>query len=213
MRPILFVLAGCLLASAAPKSHVVSFGKISSVKWYVGVSGNQTSELKIRPLFVDGRLKEYTLGPSHDITERLFVVQRAFRMNDSLPPEKIPQWRWQRGAWMLVDRVSGKISPVNLAEYDSYYSTASWYRDYAAYCGISDDGKKLFAVVTQLGRRKPLLRKSLGEPQAGEMPDSECPPPAWERPARVTFAVQDQKFSYSVRGHAVDVIADDEDAE
>jgi hypothetical protein len=214
MRSITFVFACCLVASAAPKCHVVSFGKMTSVKWYVGAGESQVVELKVRPLYVDGRLKEYTSGPAHDITERLFVVQRAFRVNDALPQEKSSQWRWQRGAWMLVDRVSGKASPVNLPEFDPYYSAASWYRDYTAYCGMSDDGKKLFAVVVQLGRRKPLLKKALGEPQGGEMPDSECSTPTWERPARVTFAAKDQKFSYSVRGHAVDLIADDdEDAE
>jgi hypothetical protein len=52
----------------------------------------------------------------------------------------------------------------------------------------SDDGKKLFAVVYQVGRRKPVLKKSLGEPGEDDMPDSECPAPAWgRRPARVTF--------------------------
>jgi hypothetical protein len=213
MRPILFLFACCVLAAAAPKTHVVSFGKMTSVKWYVGAAEDHAVELKIRPLYVDGRLKEYTLGPAHEITERLFVVQRALKVNDSLPLERNPQWRWQRGAWMLVDRVSGKISVAGLPEFDPYYSSASWYRDYAAYCGVSDDGKKLFAMVMQLGRRKPLLKKAMGDPASGEMPDSECSAPAWERPARVTFAAKDQKFSYSVRARTLDVIADDDDSE
>ncbi|HWX93992.1 MAG TPA: hypothetical protein VNY29_15295 [Terriglobales bacterium] len=45
---------------------------------------------------------------------------------------------------------------------DPFYSTASWYRDYIAYCGVSDDGTKLFAIVAQLGRRKLILKKPLG---------------------------------------------------
>ena len=29
--------------------------------------------LKVRPLLVDGRVKEFTVGPAHDVTDRLFV--------------------------------------------------------------------------------------------------------------------------------------------
>ena len=91
----------------------------------------------------------------------------------------------------------------------------SWYRDYIAYCGVSDDGKKLFAVVAQLGRRKPILKKALGEADGDDMPDSECPAPDWQRqPTRVTFEpLENQKLTYSVRGHAVDVVNDAEDDE
>jgi hypothetical protein len=38
-----------------------------------GRKKTKPSELKVRPLFVDGRLKEYTAGSQHDVTERLFV--------------------------------------------------------------------------------------------------------------------------------------------
>ena len=46
-----------------------------------------------------------------------------------------------------VDRLTGRVSQLNLPEFDPFYSTASWYRDYIAYCGVSEDGKKLYAVV------------------------------------------------------------------
>jgi hypothetical protein len=48
---------------------------------------------------VDARLKEYTTGSPHDITDRLFAVRRAFRLKDHLPPgiHLIPRWRWQTG--------------------------------------------------------------------------------------------------------------------
>jgi hypothetical protein len=59
------------------------------------------------------------------------------------------------------------------------YSVASWYRDYIAYCGISDDDKKLFAVVFQVGRRKPILKKYLGEASGDDLPDSAYPAPVW----------------------------------
>ena len=66
----------------------------------------------------------------------------------------------------------------------------------------------------QVGRRKPVLSKPLGESAEGEMPDSECPASAWERrPARVTLAADDQKMTYSVRGHAADLVSEDNEDE
>jgi hypothetical protein len=109
-------------------------------------------------------LKEFTLGPPHDITDRVFVVRRAFGVNDNLPEEsaQTPHCRWRRGDWLRVDRVTGRSTQIPLHGFDPHYSTASWYRDYVAYSGVSDDGKKLFAIVAQLGRRKPILKKALG---------------------------------------------------
>ena len=76
-------------------------------------------------------------------------------------------------------------------------------------------GKKVFAVVAQLGRRKPILKKLLGEAYADDVPDSECPAPAWQRqPQRVTFETEEnQKLTFGVRGHAVDVVNDADDDE
>lgn len=221
MRKLWLLGLGCLLASGTSsgvsKPHVVSFGKVTSVKWMAGPDENKAIDFKIRALYVDGRLKEFTVGSLHEVTDRLFVVQRAFRLNDNLPeePASTPHWRWERGGWLLVDRVTGRVTAMNLPEFDAYYSTANWYRDYVAYCGVSDDNKKLYAVVAQLGRRKPLLKKIIESSTPGDMPDSACPAPTWDRrPARVTFApVKDQKFTYSVRGHTVDVVNNEEDGE
>jgi hypothetical protein len=114
----------------------------------------------------------------------------AFPRNSASPPH----WQWQLGGWLLVDRITGHTSPINLPEFDVFYSDASWYRDYAAYCGVSEDGKKVYAVVAQISRRKPVLKKLLdGEAVAATetknaSPDSACPLPAWQRaPIRVTF--------------------------
>jgi hypothetical protein len=188
-------------------------------------------DLKVRPLFVDARLREYTTGPPHEMTDRLFVVRRAFRVNDALPGENAnanasasgnananangARWQWQRGGWLLVDRVTGRVSQLSLPEFDPFYSTASWYRDYIAYCGVSEDGKKLYAVVAQVGRRKPVLKKDVGEPSGHDDPDSECPPPVWERnPMRVTFQPgENQKLVFSIRGRVVDVVNDAEEPE
>jgi hypothetical protein len=81
-------------AAAAPKQHVVAFGKLTIVKWMAGNDENTPMDLRIRPLFVDGRAKEFTNGTAHDVTDRMFVVQRAYRLNDLLPQEAGPN-RWR----------------------------------------------------------------------------------------------------------------------
>ncbi|MGA9352120.1 MAG: hypothetical protein WBV46_00420 [Terriglobales bacterium] len=172
-------------------------------------------DLKVRPLLVDARIKEYTTGTPHDVTDRLFVVRRAFRINDALPADSAARWQWQRGGWLLVDRQTGRVSQLSLPEFDPFYSTASWYRDYVAYCGVSDDGKKLYAIVAQVGRRKPILKKDAGQPAESANPDSECPAPAWERtPLRVTFqSDSDHKLVFSLRNRIVDLVNDAEESE
>ena len=195
MRPfIVFILLTLTtLALAAPKPHGVSLGKWITVKWFIGSDESQALDLKVRPLIVDGHAKELVTGPSHDITEHLVVVRRAFRVNDSLPDDKTPaaQWEWQRGGWLLVDRTNGHATRVSLPDHDFYYSAIAWYRDYASYCGLAEDGKKVLAIVAQLGRRQPVLKKPLGEPSREDMPDSACSAPVWQRqPAGVLFRPQ-----------------------
>jgi hypothetical protein len=212
----------CMLGSqcaAVAKPHVITFGKWISAKW-PNATGQKLIDLKVRPLFVDTRLKEYTIGNPHELTDRLFVVRRTFRVNDALPSENADvktnaSWQWQRGGWLLVDRLTGRVSQLNLPEFDPFYSTASWYRDYIAYCGVSEDGKKLYAVVFQVGRRKPILKKDAGAPTDGDDPDSECPAPTWERaPVRVTFQHGDEpKLVFSIRSRVVDVVNDAEEPE
>jgi hypothetical protein len=137
-------------ATGAPKIHVITFGKWTSVLWFRDSGADSKPQMiKIRALSIDGRVKEYAIGAPHEVTERLFVVRRAFRVNDSLPEEPAPHWQWQRGGWLLIDRITGRVSPINLPEFDVYYSAASWYRDYVAYCGVAEDGKKTFAIVAQ----------------------------------------------------------------
>jgi hypothetical protein len=193
-------------AIAATKPHVVVLGRWTSISLRNQDGESPATSLKIRSLYVDGRAKEFTFGGVHDVTERTFVVQRIYRMNDSLPQQIGPtQWQWQRGGWLLVDRVSGKIQQLALSEFDPDSSAANWFRDYAAYCGISDDGQKIFAIIMQIGRRKPLLKKLVGD---GNDSQPACAPPIWDRgPVRVTFAhPPDQKLTFSVKSQAVDVI-------
>jgi hypothetical protein len=209
-----FFLFLAATALGASKPHVIAFGKWTVVKPFSEVDQNRVEELKVRPLYVDTRLKEFTFGSPHEVTEEVFVVRRVVRVNDTLPQETTVRWSWQRGGWLVVDRVTGHISQASLPEFDPDSSSASWYRDYVAYCGISEDGHKLSAVVMQLGRRKPILKKPLGE-AAGDEASAECSMPAWQRaPTRVSFVSQaDQKFTFAVRGHSVEVVSDDDSEE
>jgi hypothetical protein len=227
-RPLRIALSLSILyaqasAFAASKPHVITFGKWTAVQSFsepgTGAVDNKPLILKVRSLLVDAHTKEFTLGSAHDVTDRLFVVRRAFRVNDSLPQESASPPHWQLGGWLLVDRTTGHISPINLPDFDISYSAASWYRDYAAYCGISDDGKKVYAVVAQINRRKPILKKPLdtdtsaGKEMKDASADSVCPRPIWQRsPARVTFEPAGvPKQTFAVRGHAVDLVNESED--
>src|SRR5579862_4529290 len=93
---------------------------------------------------------------------------------------------------------------------------ASWYRDYVSYCGVSDDGKKVFATVVQLSRRRPVVKKSLSGVTIDEArPDSACSAPVWQRgPVRVSFEPSaGGKQTFAIRGTVADVVANPEDNE
>ncbi len=218
LRLILLLLIVPMLtarSAAAAKVHVIAFGKWMSVQWLPD-SADKPLPFKVRALLVDGRVKEYAVGTPHEVTERLFVVRRAFRVNDSLPEDPALRWQWQRGGWLLVDRLTGHVSSISLPEFDNYYSVASWYRDYVSYCGVSGDGKKIFATVVQLNRRKPVLKKLFPNLTLDESrPDSACPAPVWQRsPIRVTFEPSASgKQTFAIRGYVVDVVANPEDDE
>src|SRR5271165_3238943 len=201
-----------MLASAASKPHIVAFGSPQPAKLHVGLTEEKTIDITVRALYVDTKLKEFTTGKPHDVTDREFVVRRAFRINDALPddPRKSPKWQWQLGGWLLVDRSSGKITQLKLPDFSSSYSEVSWYRDYAAYCGVTSDGERLLAVVAQLGVKKPLYHKELGKANGGDLPGPNCAAPHWGRqPARVTFQPKaGESFTVNVSGHVADVTSE-----
>ena len=217
MKHVLGMLAGVILLSlpgqAAPKPHIVTLGKATSISVKGQDSRDDPIVLRVRPLLVDGRNKEFTVGAAHDVTDRTFVVQRIYRVNDSLPQEAPQQrWNWQRGGWLLVNRVTGKIQPVALPDFDPDSSAVSWYRDYAAYCGDSEDGGKTVAVIVQLGQRKALLKKSIGDASNSQQL---CPPPSWDRnPIRSTFELKaGQKLTFAVKNRAAEAVEEDSDDE
>lgn len=208
-------LLSALLSYGAPKQHNVTFGKLMPVKLFLGPTEDRVTDMQVRSLFIDGKLKDFTTGDTHDITETVFVVRRAFRINDSLPtePRKAPKWMWQRGGWLMVDRYTGRVTPVLLPEFDPFYSDVAWYRNYAAYCGISDNASKVYAVVTEVGRKKPLLRRELSNATNGDSQDSECSKPDWDRkPPHVTFNPKNaQKFTFTLPNRSIDMVPGSEE--
>ena len=191
-------MAAALLAAApaaqaaARKSHTVVLGAVKKVPYSkagdpAGAAA-AAEALKIRALLVDGVLKEWTNGDAHDVTDRSFVVRRVIRLNDSLPGDKLGHWVWQRGPWLLVDRVTGHVVALKLPDYDPGVSQVSWFRDYGAYCGTTASGKSLYAVVAQVAARKAVLAKKLSAFDPENHPDPACGPPEWQRePLRITF--------------------------
>jgi hypothetical protein len=212
---VLTLAAGVSAHAAPKKQHVIALGKWTSVAWNVGAAEDQPLTLKVRALYVDDRVREFTTGEPHDVTARLFVVRRAFRLNDQLPGDhdKKPRWRWERGGWFLVDRFSGRITSLNLPLFDAFHTSAAWFRDYAGYCGISEDGAKLYAMVAQLGRKKAIVKQEIGPALQAEVPDAQCDAPEWQRaPVRVTFRPHaGQSVTFTVRGHVADLLSEAED--
>ena len=192
-------LAAAPAVQAAPrKAHTVVLGAARRVPY--SKAGDPAgalpgeSELKIRALLVDGALKEWTTGDAHDVTDRSFAVRRVIRLNDALPSDKPGpgdkqgHWVWQRGPWLLVDRVTGHVLALKLPDYDPGVSQVSWFRDYAAYCGVTASGKSLYAVVAQVAARKAVLARKLTEFDAESHPEPVCGSAEWQRePLRITF--------------------------
>ncbi len=194
---IVLALAVCPVTAAIAERghHAVTLGPERSVAYSregdpAGSNGDE-SKLAVRPLVVDGHVTEWTTGALHEVTERSFVVRRALRINDALPGEKSAKggdWAWQRGPWLLIDRQTGHVTQLRLPDFDSAISDVVWFRDYAAYCGVTPSGKSLYAVVAQIAVRKPRLSRKLAafDPEHHLWPI--CAEPVWQRdPLRVTF--------------------------
>jgi hypothetical protein len=226
--PVFCLVLGASIALpllAAPrKVHTATLGATKKVPYSksgdpAGAAPGENS-LKVRPLVVDGSVKDWTTGDLHNVTDRSFVVRRALRINDELPGEKpvspASPWVWQRGPWLLVDRATGHVTAVKLPDYDPAVSQVTWFRDYAAYCGLTPSGKSLYAVVAQLSARKPVLSKKLDSLKEDAGPHAACAPPEWQRePLRVTFhpAGKDAVSFEVVTGSAVLIEDSTDDAD
>ena len=175
-----------------PKIHVVELGAVRKVPYTPpdvtpDERNEDTTTLRVRPLMVDDRQREWTTGEIHEVTDRSFAVRRALRLNDTLPGDKTERWIWQPGPWLLVDRVTGRITALHLPDFDPVVSNVVWYRDYAAYCGVKMSVKSgLNVVVWELGARRPAVSQQIGPwPQPNHFIPV-CAPAEWQRtPMRV----------------------------
>jgi hypothetical protein len=191
---LLTMMMPSALIAAGPKVHTVTLGPFHKVPYTQpdatpDTKNDETSSLKVRPLFVDDRQKEWTVGEIHDVTDRTFTVRRALRINDSLPGDGTQRWIWQPGPWLSVDRVTGHITALHLPDFDAAVSDVVWFRDYAAYCGTATTAKGgLYAVVSQLGGRRAVVQRLIGKwPQTDHFIPV-CQPAQWQRlPMRVTL--------------------------
>jgi len=229
------ILPALSLGAVPPKKpHQVFLGMARQVPYSktgdpAGAGPDETT-LRLRALLVDGRVSEWTTGEAHDVTDRSFVVRRALRINDSLPGDKsseakpvtgspqTPQnshWVWQRGPWLLVDRLTGRVTALKLPDYDPGASQVAWFRDYAAYCGVSSAGKTLVAVVAQIGTRKPVLSRKLSGFDLENHPFPACNPPEWQRePLKVTFQPSGGTAAgFDLVGGSAAIVEENEDPE
>ncbi|MGI4875869.1 MAG: hypothetical protein ACRYG4_00105 [Janthinobacterium lividum] len=191
-----------------PTLHSVALGAVRRVPYTPAdvtpdEKNEDTTSLKVRPLIVDQSQREWTTGEIHEVTERTFAVRRVMHLNDALPTDREARFTWQPGPWLLVDRVTGRITALHLPDYDAAVSNVVWYRDYAAYCGTGTTAKGgLFAVVAQLGARRAVVAKQIGAwPQANHFIPV-CQPAQWQRlPMRVTIKqTGGETFTFDVVG-------------
>ncbi len=193
----LLLLTPTLLALAAstPKVHTVTLGPVRKVPYTPAFAtpdskDDDSTTLKVRPLFVDAKQKEWTVGELHNISDRTFAVRRALHINDTLPGEPGERWVWQPASWILVDRTTGHITALHLPDFDAAISTAVWFRDYAAYCGIASTskGSSLVAVIAQSSGRKAVAQRPLGKWPQPDHTGPVCESARWQRlPMRATL--------------------------
>jgi len=205
--PVLLLIFSCALQAhgveptpvrpnpAKPiKTHAVTLGPLRRVPYTPPETtpdskDEDSTTLKVRPLFVDGAQKEWTTGELHDVTDRSFTIRRALRLNDALPGDREAHWVWQPGPWLMIDRVTGRVTALHLPDFDPAVSNAVWFRDYAAYCGIATTVKGgLLAVVAQAGVRRAVASRQLGAWPQPSHATPVCRPATWQRlPMRATI--------------------------
>jgi hypothetical protein len=111
-------ICGCLLfvqgaSFSVTKAHTVSFGKWISIRVTEDGDEPKAIDLKVRALLVDGRMKEFTAGVPHDVTDRTFTVQRVYRLNDSLHRIQARSTGYGNvvvGCWSIASRARCKRS-------------------------------------------------------------------------------------------------------
>ena len=87
---------------------MVALGAVKKVPYSVagdpaGATPDE-KELRVRPLVIDAKIKEWTTGEAHDVTDRSFAVRRSIRLNDALPQTRlnIGYGSAGRGCWSIA---------------------------------------------------------------------------------------------------------------
>lgn len=179
----------------AARMHVVTLGAVRKVPYTppeatLESKGEESTTLRVRPLLIDDRPREWTVGDLHEVTDRTFVIRRAFRINDALPGEG-SHWTWQPGPWLQVDRTTGRVTPLHLPNFDAQISDVVWFRDYAAYCGLIPSLKGgVVAVVAELGAHKVIAQHVIANWPLEKPAHPVCSPAQWQRlPMRATLSL------------------------
>jgi hypothetical protein len=167
-------------------------------EWTTGEAHDVTDRSFVvrRVLKINDTLPGYNPGPSDSpapgdkavANDKSLPAAKPALVNKPKPEGEHEHWVWQRGPWLLVDRVTGHIIALKLPDYDPGVSQVAWFRDYGAYCGVTASGKSLYGVVAQVEARKAVLAKKLlaFDPESHAQPA--CGPAEWQRePLRVTF--------------------------
>ena len=182
------------LANGA-KIHVVTLGAVRKVPYTppeatLDQKSEESTTLRIRPLLVDDKPREWTVGYLQYCPEGTFVIRRAFRINDALPGEP-SHWTWQPGPWLQVDRSTGHVIALHLPSFDPQISEVTWFRDYAAYCGLLPTLKGgVVAVGAELGAHKPIAQHTLATWPLDKPAHPICTPAQWQRaPMRATISL------------------------
>jgi hypothetical protein len=178
------ILGGKLRVTWLPSSTTenVSAVAVSTASPTGRAISAQRLSITIRPLLIDGRRKEWTTGPAHDVTDHTFAILQALHINDALPTDKSSHFVWQTGTWLLVDRTTGHITPLHITALDPALTGISWYRDLAAYCAVSPSGKTLSAEVFEIGTRKAAARKRIAAWPLPAAPEATSASPANSAP-------------------------------
>lgn len=208
-RPLL-LLASVLVCPAvlsAAKIHIVALGAVRKVPYTPpeATPDNKSEEattLRIRPLLVDEKVREWTVGDLHEVTDRTFVIRRALRINDALPGEPA-RWTWQPGPWLQVDRTTAHVTPLHLPNFDPQVSEVAWFRDYAAYCGLVPSLKGgVIAMVAELGSHRTVAQHTLANWPLDKPAHPVCAAAQWQRtPMRATLCLTGgQPVTFDVAG-------------
>jgi hypothetical protein len=193
-RALLLLLLSFPAFASTAKPHSVVLGASRRVPYTppeapADSKSEDATTLRVRSLMVDGKTKEWTVGESHEVTDRTFVIRRALHINDGLPGEAA-RWTWQPGPWLSVDRTTGHITALHLPDFDPQLSDAAWFRDYAAYCGLHVLSKSttLTAIVVELGAHRAAVSQKISAWPPKEPVQPACSPSTWQRdPMRATI--------------------------